>query len=144
MKNNYYPDLFIANMLVNDGTLVKEDKYVKMASFLVREVCTKNCHITGFAEAVTGDMVVDRRKRKYALRHGYTDLDIDSVKQFKDMPGDILWRVTKVPACDYLTKEEIQNYLSTEPERIRYSLNFYRNNTDNYIRRGNETRLLLK
>ena len=144
MKEYKYPDLFIANMLVNDGSILKEDKYIKMATFLVREVCTKDCAIVGFAEAVTNDLVVDRRKRKYALKHGYTDLDVDAKTPFKDHPGDILWRVSKIHADRVLTNEEIEAYLSNSPEKIRYSLDFYRANTNNYIDKNNQKNLILK
>ena len=141
MKNYNYPDLYVANMLVNDGSLLKEDKYVKMATFLVREVC-QDLAIVGFAEAVTNDMVVDRRKRKYALRHGYTDLDVDAKVPFKDNKGDILWRVSKVHADRVLTDEEIKEYLSADPEMIRYSLDFFRNNTNNFVKK--EQQMILK
>jgi hypothetical protein len=144
MKSNYFPDLYIANMLVNDGTIIKEDKYVKMASFLVREVCAKDCTIIGYAEAITNEMIINRKKRKYALRHGYTDLDVDSKKQFKDNPGDILWRVSRIPACDVLTKDEIKEYLSTDPELMKYSIDFYRNNTSNFVKKGNARKLVIR
>ncbi len=144
MKEYKFPDLFVANMLVNDGSLLKEDKYVKMATFLVREVCDKNCGIIGFAEAVTGDLVADRRKRKYALRHGYVDLDIDAQTPFKDHSGDILWRISKVHADRVLTEDEIIKYLSNDPESIRYSINFYRKNTNNFIKQDNKMKLIIK
>ena len=87
-------------------------------------------------------MVVDRRKRKYALRHGYTDLDVDAKVPFKDNKGDILWRVSKVHADKVLTDEEIKEYLSADPEMIRYSLDFFRNNTNNFVKK--EQQMILK
>ena len=142
MKSNNFPDLYIANMLVNDGSLLKEDKYVKMATFLVREVCDKNCYIVGYSEAITGELVANRRKRKYALRHGYDNLDVDAVIPFKDMPGDILWRISSKPANEVLTDEEIINYLTSDPQMMSYSLNFFRYNTDNFVKKESERKLI--
>lgn len=133
IMTNDYEDLFIANMLVNDGSLVKEDKYVRIATYLVKEVCTKDLRITGYKEAITDELIINRQKRKYALRHGYTELDVDNVKPFRDEPGDILWRVSRFPATKVLTNEEIENYLKADPEMIKYSINFHRENAKNHI-----------
>lgn len=139
MENTNYDNIFIGNIYV-----LSNDEFIPAGTFALEEVTGKNCFIVGYKEAITGEMVVNRLKRKYVLRHGLTEYDVDSVKPFKNLPGDIVWKVSRYPITCILSPSEVANYLRTNPESVRTTINYVRNNTDEIIKTNEEYKLRLK
>ncbi len=139
MKNLDYENLFIGNIYINDGEV-----FLPVGTYIVEEVCDKKCNILGYKEANTGDMVVNRLKRKFILRHGITEYDVDSVKPFKNLPGDVIWKITRYPVSCVLSEDEIKKYLKANPNDIRSSLTYVRQHSLEIINYCDAQKLELK
>ncbi|MBQ6284936.1 MAG: hypothetical protein IJK67_01310 [Bacilli bacterium] len=139
MKNIDYENLFIGNIYINDGEV-----FLPAGTYIVEEVYDNNCNIIGYKEAASGEMVVNRLKRKYILRHGITEYDVDSVKPFKNSPGDVIWKITGYPVTCVFSNEEIRKYLSSNPEIIKSSLDYIREHAIEIINYNNDQKLILK
>lgn len=127
---NYY-ELFIGTIYINNG-----NEYIQAGTFIVEEMCAKDMSIIGYRDANTKDFVVNRKKHKFAVRHGLYEYDIDATKPFKNVKGDILWKVSRFPITCVLSPEEVKTYLYLNPNDIRQSLNYIRENSLDIIEKS--------
>lgn len=130
-----YADLFIGNLYINNG-----EKLVLAGTFIVKELCTKNSQIIGYVDANTGDLVANRKKRKYATRHGLDEYDVDATKPYKNLKGDIIWKISYPITC-VLSPEEVKTYLYLNPTDIRETLNYIRENSLDIIEKSYSRKL---